>query len=63
MDCKQVHTVLECKDCGTVMVVNTKDLWHFIRCTHCDSTNILNIDEIDEIDENEVKIIIDEIGE
>ena len=45
MDCKQVHTVLECKYCGTVMVVNTKDLWHFIRCTHCDSTNVVNMDE------------------
>ena len=45
MDCKQVHTVLECKDCGTVMVVNTKDLWHFIRCAHCDSMNVVNMDE------------------
>lgn len=43
MDCKQVHTVLECKDCGTVIVVSTKDLWHFIRCTHCDSMNVVNI--------------------
>ena len=45
MDCKQVHTVLECKDCGTVMVVKTKDLWDFIRCAHCDSTNVVNMDE------------------
>ena len=54
------HIVLQCQNCGAVLVMNRKDYWHHIRCTHCDSTNILNIDEIDE---NEVKIIIDEIGE
>ena len=54
------HIVLQCKDCGAVLVINKKDYWHHIRCTHCSSTNILNIDEIDE---NEVKIIMDEIGE
>lgn len=54
------HIVLQCQNCGAVLVMNKKDYWHHIRCTHCDSTNILNIDEIDE---NEVKIIIDEIGE
>ena len=47
------HVVLQCQNCGAVLVINKKDYWHNIRCTHCDSTNILNIDEIDE---NEVKI-------
>ena len=47
------HIVLQCQNCGAVLVINKKDYWHNIRCTHCDSTNILNIDEIDE---NEVKI-------
>ena len=54
------HIVLQCQNCGTILVINKKDYWHHIRCTHCDSTNILNIDEIDE---NEIDIIIDEIGE
>ena len=54
------HIVLQCKDCGAVLVIDKKDYWHFIKCTHCDSTNVINIDEIDE---NEVKIIIDEIGD
>ena len=54
------HIVLQCKYCGSIMVINKKDYFYNIRCTRCDSTNILNIDEIDE---NEVKIIIDEIGE
>lgn len=47
------HIVLQCQNCGTILVINKKDYWHNIRCTHCDSTNILNIDEIDK---NEVKI-------
>lgn len=54
------HVVLQCQNCGAVLVMNRKDYWHNIRCTHCDSTNILNIDEVNE---NEAKIIIDEIGE
>ena len=54
------HIVLQCKDCGAIMVINKKDYWHFIKCTHCDSTNVFNIDEIDE---NEIDIIIDEIGD
>ena len=54
------HIVLQCQNCGAILVINKKDYWHNIRCTHCSSTNILNIDEVDE---NEVKIIIDEIGD
>ena len=47
------HIVLQCQNCGTILVINKKDYWHNIRCTHCDSTNVVNIDEVDE---NEVKI-------
>ena len=54
------HIVLKCEDCGAILVVNKKDYFHNIRCTRCDSTNILNIDEIDE---DEIDIIIDEIGD
>lgn len=43
--CTAINTVLKCKDCGTVMVINTKDLWHFIRCTHCGSMNVVNMDD------------------
>lgn len=38
------NVVLKCQDCGSILVVNTKDLWHFIKCTHCDSHNIINLD-------------------
>ena len=54
------HIVLQCKDCGSVLVVNKKDYFKNIRCTRCDSTNVLNIDEIDE---DEINIIMDEIGD
>ena len=54
------HIVLQCKDCGSILVINKKDYFHNIRCTHCDSTNVFNIDEIDE---DEIDIIIDEIGD
>ena len=54
------HIVLQCQNCGAVLVINKKDYFHNIRCTRCDSNNVVNIDEVDE---NEVKIIIDEIGE
>ena len=54
------HIVLQCKDCGSVLVVNKKDYFKNIRCTRCDSTNVLNIDEIDE---DEIDIVMDEIGD
>lgn len=44
------HIVLKCKDCGAILVINKKDFFHHIRCTRCDSTNIVNVDEI-KIDE------------
>lgn len=46
------NVVLECKDCGSILVVNPKDLWHFIRCTKCGSSNVVNLDE--EFDQMEV---------
>ena len=55
------HIVLQCKDCGSILVINKKDFFHHIRCTRCESTNVVNVDEIDK---NEIKIVkIDEIGE
>ena len=54
------HIVLQCKDCGAVLVINKMDYFKNIRCTRCDSANVLNIDEIDE---NEIDIVIDEIGD
>lgn len=54
------HIVLQCKDCGAILVISKKDYFHNIRCTRCDSTNVLNIDEIDE---DEINIVIDEIGD
>lgn len=46
------NVVLECKDCGAILVVNSKDLWHRIRCTKCDSYNVVNLDE--EFEQTEV---------
>lgn len=54
------HIVLQCKDCGAILVINKKDYFNNIRCIRCDSTNILNIDEINE---DEIDIIMDEIGD
>ena len=54
------HVILQCQSCGAILVVNKKDYFKSIRCTRCDSTNLLNIDEIDE---NEIDIVIDEIGD
>lgn len=46
------NVVLKCQDCGTILVINTKDLWHYIKCTHCGSSNVVNLD--DEFDQAEV---------
>ena len=45
-------TIVKCKDCGTVMVVNTNELWKLNKCTKCESKNISTID--DEFDFTEV---------
>ena len=42
---ERLNVVLQCKDCGAIMVVAPKDLWNFIRCTQCDSKNVVNITE------------------
>lgn len=57
------NVVLECKSCGSILVVNPKDLWHNIRCTKCDSPNVVNLDDIfgqTEIVDEENKIITSE---
>ena len=54
------HVVLQCQSCGAILVINKKDYFHNIRCTLCDSINVLNIDEINE---DEINIVIDEIGD
>lgn len=46
------NVVLRCQDCGAILVVNNKDLWHTIQCTQCNSHNIVNLD--DEFDQVEM---------
>ena len=54
------HIVLQCKNCGSVLVINKKDFWHFIRCTKCDSYNVVNLDNIfDQIENEDNKINTD----
>ena len=51
------HIVLQCKDCKSVLVIDKKDYWHFIRCTKCDSYNVVNLDNIfDQIEDEDNKI-------
>ena len=38
-------TILRCKDCGSILVIDTKDLWKLQSCTKCESTNLVNLDE------------------
>ena len=40
MDC----TVIKCKNCGTIMVVNTKELWKLTNCNKCDILCMLLFD-------------------
>lgn len=42
--------VLECKDCGSILVVNAKDLWSHIGCVRCGSRNVVNLDEVLEVE-------------
>ena len=49
------NTILKCIDCGSIMVVNNKDLWKLRKCTKCESTHITNVDEefeLSELEEN-----------
>ncbi len=41
MDC----IIIKCKDCGTIMVINTKELWKLTNCNKCNSKNISTLDE------------------
>lgn len=38
-------SIMKCRDCGTVMVIATKELWKLQRCSKCDSCNIINLDD------------------
>lgn len=48
--------VLKCNDCGSILVIDAKDLWHYVKCTHCDSYNIVNLDE----DFSQVEVVSEE---
>ena len=38
------NVVIKCNDCGSIIVVNTKDLWKLQSCTKCESTNLVDLD-------------------
>lgn len=48
-------TCMKCKNCGSISVVLTKDLWKLGHCPKCESKNLVNLD--DEFD------LVDIIGE
>lgn len=48
-------TCMKCKNCGSISVVLTKDLWKLGQCPKCESKNLVNLD--DEFD------LVDFIGE
>ena len=39
-------SVFKCNCCGSIIVVNNKELWKLIKCTKCDSSNIINVDDV-----------------
>lgn len=43
---------IKCKNCGAILVIDTKDLWKVKRCTKCESADIVRLDE--EFDNAEV---------
>ena len=43
---------MKCKDCGTVSVIATKDVWKLNKCPRCESKNLVNFD--DEFDLSEM---------
>lgn len=43
---------MKCKDCGTISVIATKDLWKMSKCPRCESKNLVNFD--DEFDLSEI---------
>lgn len=38
-------SVIKCKTCESIFVINNEDLWKFRTCTNCGSSNIVNLDE------------------
>ena len=38
-------TIFKCKDCGTIMVIDIKDVWTLNKCTKCESKNIINLED------------------
>ena len=39
-------SVIKCKACESIFVVNNADLWKLRNCTKCGSSNIINLDEV-----------------
>lgn len=39
------YTCMKCKNCGTISVVLTKDLWKLGQCPKCESENLVNLDD------------------
>lgn len=49
-------SILKCKKCGAILVVNNSDLWSTNKCPKCHSSEIQNVDDVfdfTEIVENE----------
>ena len=45
------NTILKCKNCKSIIVIQTKDLWKIGQCPKCESKNLVNLDdEFDEVD-------------
>lgn len=38
-------SILKCKDCGAVLVVNNTDLWATKKCPKCEG-EIINVDDV-----------------
>lgn len=39
------YTCIKCKDCNTVSVITSKDLWKLSKCPRCESKNLVNLDD------------------
>ena len=40
-------SIFKCKACGSVIVVNLKDVWKLSRCTKCNSGDITNMEDFE----------------
>ena len=38
-------TILKCKNCGSILVIPTKDLWKIGKCTVCESNKLEDFDK------------------